>query len=291
MLNRGYKGSPDYNEISDFKVGISNTTPLAPDTDLDIAIPITDGTVNDDGSNLLTGADGGDNTTDNVATYKEGAGINDNTAQNLIANNTDTSKRWFIADLSALGSLITGTEPFGLWFYIKDATAFAKFLISGTAVEVKLGSDNANYYSQVWTVAQLATGWNWLTSNTTAVIALTETGTVAGNIDYFEIEVTTNNATDTFVAGDVVYDLLRQWATTDLLKVILTNFPDIDESNFQAETRCLINAAEANGFDLNALGIFNDDTSIRLHGEDVHTAESKGSTDEFLYIIKDRIED
>lgn len=244
----------------------------------------------DNGDNQLTGSSGGDNSTDNSTTYKPGAGLSDNKSQNLIANGTNATKIWTIANLAALGSNASGTQPFGLWLYIKDATALAKFKSSGTCVEIKLGSDASNYYSKTWTAADLATGWNWLTSNTTNLNALTETGTVSGNIDTFIIEITTNLSTDTFVAGDVLYDLLRQWATSDLVKNFESGYPSLDETNFEVQMRGQLTATQANGFDLNGFGLFNTDGTVLMHSEDTFTAESKSDTDVFTFIVVDRLE-
>ena len=60
---------------------------------------------------------------------------------------TNVLKIWTIADLSSLGTNITQTQFFGLWIFIKDSTALAKFKSSGTALEIKLGSDTGNYFS------------------------------------------------------------------------------------------------------------------------------------------------
>ncbi len=289
IINRSYKATPDYTVPSEGKVGISNTTPNIADTDLDVPIPISNGTVNDNGDNTLTGSSGGDNSTDNTTTFKPGAGLSDDTSQNLIANNTNATKIWTIANLAALGTNMTAAEPASLWLYILDATALAKFLSAGTAIEVKWGSDAANYYSKTWTAAELATGWNYLTTGTTNVEDLTETGTVVGNIDTFIIEITTNNATDTFVAGDVLYDLLRQWAASDLTKAYATGFPTIDEVNFEAQARVEILSTQANGFDVNGFGLFNTDTTVLMHSEDTFTAESKSDTDQFTFIAVDRL--
>lgn len=291
IINRAYKASPDYTVPSEFKVGISNGTPSVTDTDLDVAVPIANGTTNDDGSNTMTGSSGADNSTDNTTIYKEGAGNSDATAQNLLADGTSTNvlKIWTIADLSSAGSVMTATEPFALWFYIKDATELAKLKTSGTALEIKLGSDSSNYYSKTWTQANLAAGWNWLTSGTTAVNALTETGTVSGSIDTFIIEVTTNNAGDEFAAGELVYDLLRQWAVADLTKTYETSYPTIDETNFEMETQCVLSSVQANGFDLNGFGLVNTDGTVLFHSEDTFTAESKSDTDQFTFIVKDRL--
>lgn len=272
-----------------FKIGINNGTPVITNTDLTQAVPIDDGTVNDDGDNQLTGSSGGDNSTDNTTTYKEGAGTTDNTAQNLIANDTNATKIWTIANLAAAGANMTATQPFGLWLYIIDATALAKFKTSGTCLEVKFGSDTSNYYSKTYTVADLAVGWNFLTSNTTAINALTETGTVSGDIDTFIIEIITNNTTDTFIAGDVIYDILRQWSTTDLINSFSSGYPSFDYTNNEMTRRTYLNSIKGNGFLINGHAVFNEDTTPLLTDESTFTGESKSSTDEFIFIEKNRI--
>lgn len=289
LLNRTYKSAPDYLCPSLFKVGVSNDTPSATDTNLTNAVPIADGTVCDDGDNQFTGSSGGDNSTDNTDTYKEGAGASDATAQNLIANDTNALKIWTIANLAANGTNASGTQYVGLWLYIKDATALAKFKTSGTCLEIKLGKDSSNYYSKTYTAADLATGWNWLSSNTELLNEWTETGTVDAAIDTFLIEITTNNATDTFAEGDVVYDLLRQWEAADSYITFVSGYPSINETNFETEIRCQLLTTQANGFPLDGASIWNNDSTKLMHSEDTLSSESKSSTDQFTYIIKDRI--
>lgn len=292
MIERAYNSSTTTTVPSQFQVGINNGTPNVGDTALNTAIPIDDGTVNDDGSNTFTGSNGGDNSTNNTTIFKPGAGVSDDTAQSLITNATSATKTWTIANLASAGTNINGAQPFGLWFYIADATTLAFFLTSGTALEIRLGSDTSNYYSYTRTAAQLSTGWNWITSGaTTAVNTLTETGTVSGNIDTFVIIVTTNNSTDDWTDGNVVYDLLRQWdPATDLVKNFESGYPTIDTSNFEAEYRCVLSSTEANGFDINGFMPFNTDSTILAHSEDTFTAESKSDTDVFTFIVKDKIE-
>jgi len=283
LMYRGYTSSPtdtQYDPPTKFTIGINGTTPSENNTDLVEAIPISDGTVNDNGSTNLTGSSGGDNSTDNTTTYKEGAGESDNTAQNLIANDTNATKIWTIA---ALSTNITATQPVGLWIYIKDATALAKFV----SLEIKLGSDSSNYYSLSKTAAQLSTGWNWVNSGSTNVEDLTETGTVSGDIDTFIIEIVTNNATDEFVAGDVVYDLLRQWEDSDLLKLFNTGYPSLNLTNLEVSMKCTLLSNEGNGFLVDSIGTKNVDGYLM----DIHVQddESKSSTDEFIYTIKNRM--
>ncbi len=285
LLAERFLGTSAEATITRFLVGVGTTEPSISDTALEIAVPISNGTVNDNGDNTLTGSSGGDNSTDNTTTFKEGAGLSDDTAQNLIANNTNTAKIWTIADLSSLGTNITRTQPFGLWLFIKDQTALDKFITSGTALEIKLGSDSSNYFSLTKTVANLTIGFNWITSNTVNVEDLTETGTVTGNVDTFIIEITTNNATDTFVAGDVVYDLLRQWADSDLVKAIESSFPSYNSSTKEITSRLVLSLLEANGFPLTEVLIEN--SSSTGWSRDTFTSFSKSNTEELRFVNKD----
>ena len=286
LLAERFIGTSSENPISQFKVGVGLTTPTSANTDLEIAVPISDGTANDDGSNTLTGSSGGDNSTNNTTTFKEGAGQTDVTAQNLIANNGNATKIWTIADLSSAGTNITQTQFFGLWLYINDAADLAKFKSSGTALEIKLGSEVGNYFSLTKTASQLAVGWNWITSNTVAVEDLTETGTVAGNVDTFIIEITTNNATDTFVAGDVIYDLLRTWQASDLVKSFESGFPSYSSSTKEIQSRMILTLSQANGFPLTEIATRNTDGTSWTR--DTFTSFSKSLTEELRFTQKDK---
>ena len=288
MLNRTYKTTPDYTIPSQLQFGINNGTPLETDTGLDYPIPIDDGVVNDDGSNTLTGSSGGDNSTNNTSVYKPGAGTTDATAQNLIANNTNATKIWTISNLATAGNNIDGTKYIGLWLYIKNGTTLVKFF-NGTCIELKFGSDSSNYYSKTWDRSELSVGWNWLHSSTTAVEDLTETGTVSGNIDTFIIEITTINATDEFVAGDVVYDLLRTWDDADTLINFESGFPSFTEASQKVEVQGLLNSVKANGFDINACAVFNTDSPKKCFQIITFTAESKSDTDELAVLISNSL--
>jgi len=273
----------EYLAASQFNVGINNGTQNIADTNLDYPIPISDGTTNDDGSNNMTGSSGGDNSTDNTSTFKYGAGQTDNTGQNLIANNTSATKKWEIASLTVDADAAKYTS---LWFYILDSTALAKLLTSGTAVEIRIGVDTtANYYSYTRTSAQLSVGWNWI--STGDILSTWTTVGTPGTLNNFAIIITTNNATDEFVAGDIVYDLLRQWEESDFFKDFELD-PTLDFTNNKATTRCLLSSTNANGFDVNSLGLHNKDTSRLMASGDTFTAESKEPTDEFALVAVDK---
>ncbi len=294
LVYRGYTETGDlsatqYNPPSQFKISINNSTPNIDSTDLDYVIPIGDGTTNDDGSNTLTGSGGGDNSTDNTDTYKEGAGNTDATAQNLIANNTSTLKTWTISNLASAGNNITATQPFSIWLYIKDTTALDKFKSSSTAISIRLGSDSSNYYFKNFEKTDLTTGWNWLSSGTDNVDDLPANGTPGSPLDTFAIVIITNNATDAFVAGDVVYDLLRQWEETDLVKDLNSGFPSIDLTTQEATSTGEITSLEANGFLISGHALFNEDTTPLMLSEDTFEGESKSNTDTFKFTSKDRV--
>lgn len=295
MLYRAYTANANLSSTlrlapAQFQAGINQTTtPELTTTSIDNPIPLDDGTVNDDGSNQLTGSNGGTDTTDNTTTYKEGAGQVDATSQNLIAGSSSATKTWTISNLASNGTNISGTQPFGFWLYIKDTTTYDKFLTSGTCLEVRFGSDASNYYSKTFTASDLAVGWNWITSNTTNVEDLTETGTVSGNIDTFVIQITTNNSSDTFSAGDVMYDLLRQWATSDLYVDFASGYPSFDYVNNEVTIRVFLDSTKANGFDINAILTANKDTTPLADFIMTMVEESKSSTDEFAWVLKHRI--
>ena len=292
MLNRGWKTVPDYTVPSLFMIGRNNSTPTTSSTGLDTPIPITDGTLIDPGSNSFTGSLGGTNTTSNTSLYKPGMSLSDNTGQNLLANGSSVSKVWTKTGLT--NNFVT-TKPFGLWLYIKDSTTLAKFKSSSTALEIRIGSDASNYYYRTFTASTLTTGWNWITSNTTLVSALSTVGTPGGTLNTFIIVITTNNATDTFAAptnptAEVVYDMARQWASTDTQKAFVSGYPSIDEVNMIVEIRGYIVSTEMNGFDFNSVALKNTDGTPIVSDIDVFSpAESKSDTDEFSIILKNQL--
>jgi len=287
----GSLSSTEYLPLSQFKVGVDNSTPNIANNDLDNPIPISNGTVCDDGSNNLTGSDGGDNTTDNILTYKEGAGVVDATAQNLIANDTNATKKWEIADLTTNGANAVSTKYISQWLYIRTddlGVTLAKFKSSGTCLEIRLGADTtANYYSQTLEASDLAVGWNLLCDN--ALLSTWTTVGTPGTLNNFAIIITTNNATDEFIEGDVIYDLLRQWEASDLTKDFTTSYPTIDLTNLEVTTRAYLTSLEANGFLIDGLGFFNEDTSPLMGSEDTMDGASKSDTDEFAFVVVDRL--
>ena len=276
--------STEYLPPSQFKIGDHANVNIL-NTELDLSFPISNGDVNDDGTNTLTGSSGGNNSTNNTVRYKPGAGTTDNTAQNLNVNDTSADKIFTIADLSTAGVAIDKTKYCGLWLYFRNDSLDELTTID--SVEIRLGSDSSNYYYKKFDKSDLSDGWNWLYLG--IVEDLTETGTVGASIIYFYIKLTTNNATDIWAEADVVYDLLRQWEESDTLKDYMAGYPEKDLDNKQAIMKSYLNTLEAVGFNITAIAHFNKDTNKKLTSISNFTAESKGDTDEFIFIDVDRV--
>ena len=275
----------EYLPESQFTVGINEVQPLISHTSLNQPIPIYDGTVNDDGTNTLTGSSGGSDSTTNTTIFKPGGGIIDNTAQNLISNTTNATKQWTITNLATEGNVINKTQYCGLWLYFRNNVL--DYFTSTDCVEIRLGSDSSNYYYKKYNKDFFTSGWNWL--NLSLVNSLNEEGTVGATVNYFSVIITTNNASDTWVEGDVVYDLLRQWEIDDLFKDYVTDYPSINLTNLEVTKQAYLNSLEAVGFLINGYGDWNKDTTPKLGSKARVTPRSKADTDEFIFISKDRI--
>lgn len=266
-----------YTNPTTFCIGSGTTTPTTADTGIQTLNPIADGTINDDGQTALTGSLGGTNTTDNTTTYKEGGGVTDNTSQNLLANNSSTAKVW--------EGTITGvnkTYYVGFWIYIKDAAALAKLKpLPSYALNVRIGDNSGNYYEKNIDKTYFAVGWNWF--NLGILQNLTTTGSPTTGCTYLYLQLTTVNATDTFAAGDVLYDLLRSWTVANATKTLSVGYPTFDDTNFVITNRGLLLTTEANGENISEFGLFNTDATPLMYSHAVFTNIAKTSSIQVIF--------
>lgn len=286
MLNRMYKSTPDYTAPSQFKVGTGDTAPTVNDTDLELSIPIGDGDTCDNGAQTLTGSVGGTNTTTNTFTFKPGADQTDDSAQNLLVNNTDVNKIWTLENLSTSGATALADKYTAFWLYIKDISVLQKFKTSGTCLNVKIGTDASNYYYKEFAVGSLVLGWNWVQLD--ELDTNLSTGTPTAPLNWFQITIITNNATDTFNEGDVIYDFLRQWETTDLFEDISS--VAFNENTVTATITATLFSTQAVGYNLTEIGTFNTDATPKMDGRDTFSSEGKSSEDEFKFTIVDGLD-
>jgi hypothetical protein len=281
--------STEYLPESQFSIGMNEITPLITATSLTQNIPIADGTVNDDGSNTLTGSAGGEDSTANTIIFKPGANQSDNTAQNLITNTSSLTKTWTISNLATAGVICNASNFVGLWLYIKDAATLDKFEQTGTCIQVRIGAavGGSDYYYKDWTISKLTTGWNWLCEN--ELLSSWDVSGTPGVLSQFQINIYTIDAASTFVAGDVIYDLLRSWAVADMYKDYTTNYPSINLTNLEVTKQGYLTSLEAVGYNITGYGDYNKDSSIKLGSKAKLRTRSKADTDEFIFINKDRI--
>ena len=271
----------EYTPDKFFKISINETVPLKTNTKLNNVIPITYGTPIDDGTNQLTGSNGGNNTTSNTTVFKPGAGLLDNEAQNLIANTTSEIKQWHISTTTAINK----QKHIGLWLFFNSAVI--PTLQAFNCVEFRFGSDSSNYYSASFGVSILQPSWNWFDLG--VVDELNETGTVGASVNYFSIIIRTNNSADVWDAGEVVYDLLRQWDDTDLIKQYVEGHPNIKLNNLEVIRQGYITSTDAVGFNINGYADFNNDTVKLMTSKSRFKSRSKSDNDELIFISKDRI--
>ena len=297
ILHRAYTATADlsatlYLAPTQFKVGMTATTPSITDTELTLPIPIQNGTVLDAASKSWSGSLGAIASTSNTTTYKQGASLSDVTAQNLLSGTSNVVRLWEMSSLSGSFNACPITQFAGFWLYIKDATALAKISsTSGSAVELRLGDDGTNYYYKDWARSALAVGWNWMHTWSGSVGGLSKIGSPAtsGTVDYAAIAVSGSETTTEFTTGEIIYDLLRSWGTSDTRKDFQSGWPTFDYINLEVEQRCTLNTLQASGFLIDNLGIYNEDTTTLLASEDAFNDESKSDTDEFAFVAVDRI--
>ena len=283
ILNRAYKSSPDYSEISQFKIGIGTTTPGASDTSLDTPIPIT-GTEQADACDSITnwaqGTDGAISL--NNTTYKEGTGgINlyksGATVDNVVYynNNNMTSLDFTAKDI---------------WVFLFISTNGYAVLAISDAIEIRFGNDyDTNYYYLKYDKADLSTGWNYLKMNTTNG---TEQGSVTlASCDSGAIKVTYSASGDTLAEADsFIVDDYKLASVDDYKKMFVTGYPTFDETNKKVTVRCHLNSLNSNGYQISEIGTFNTDGNLIMMDRDVFTAQSKTNLDEFAFVIINEME-
>jgi len=280
-VNRIAKSTPDYTVVSRFKVGTGQSAVTVSDTDLTMAIPITNTEVVcacDAVTDWNESADGDIATTSTA--YKEGT-----YALTLIKDATTAYYvSWYNEALASLD--FTAKDLWG-WIYIKDATTLAK-LATSDALEIRYGNDwDTNYYYYRYDKADLSVGWNIIKFD---ISDATEEGAVTdASCDSLAIKLTFSSTAQELVADEIIIDDFKLASATDYFKDFTSGYPTVDETNFEIVTESYLNSVEANGFLLTGVGTFNIDGTILM--QDVHkfTAFSKSNSEELIFEIKNRL--
>jgi len=283
MINRSYKSSPDYSEISEFKIGIGTTTPSTSDTDLAISIPIDDTEQEDSCDSITNWSQGTDGAISlNNSTYKEGTG-----SINLYKTAGTVDNVLYYNNNNMTSSDFTSKD---LWVFFYISTDGYSKLATTDAVELRFGNDyNTNYYYRRYDKADLSSGWNYLIMNTTTG---TEEGSVTlGSCDSGGIKITYSASTDEITEGNAF--LTDDWKlaeASDYEKIFVSGYPTFDETNKKVTVRCHLTTLEANGYQLSEIGTFNTDGTPVMMDRDVFTAQSKTNLDEFAFVIINEME-
>lgn len=281
MLNRTYKSSPDYTIPSQFKVGIGTTTPSASDTAVETPVPIT-GTESVDACDATTGwtANGTNSVSLNTSSFKEGTG-----SLNLIKSDTSSATISMSKTTTSLASF--ASKDLWVFAYI-SSTLYALLKTSGTALQIRFGTDGSNYYSYDRTKAQLSEGWNYLNFNTGTASGTTGSpGTT--NLDTTYISYITESALSTSSAGDFIIDDFKVASSGDYLQAFTSGYPTFDEASRTVTVNCFLSTTQANGFLISEIGTFNSDGTIKLIDHDVFTAQAKTQYDQFSFTITNEV--
>jgi len=274
LLNRGSKATPDYTIPSTFKVSIDTSDVTWVDTSLSTTVPIT-GTESVDDCSVTTGwtASGSNSVAVNTVTFKPDGG----TDGSLTLIKSDVSSAT-VSVAKTVTSLDGTSKDLLTWIYVIDAAALAKISSSS----IRYGSDSSNYYLIAIT---LSVGWNFIKTAITSGFDSTVGSPVIGSLDYYYFDMVTNNATDTFSSGDIIFDSIRLASVDDYLKTIETDLI-IDETDGSVSTISKLSVSEANGFLINGHGIFNTDSSPKMTDTGKFASYSKGTTDLFKFTNK-----
>lgn len=281
VLNRTFKATPDYATPTLYKVGIGTTTPVIADTDLGNPIP-HDSTELVDACDVTTGwVDSADMTLSvNSTTYKE----------NLLALNLtkDGTGAALASTTKPTTSLDFTSKDLTIWIYVADATVYAQ-LATTDCLTIRFGSDASNYYQWTKDKADLAVGWNAVGKFNTDNEDSTTGSPAITACDYSYIGVTATGASETWVAGKIIMDEWKLANATDYTSTYEAGYPSIDETAFTVTTRTLLTTTQANGYPLTEFGMFNADATAKMFSRIVHTAITKTSSVQVIYIEKDEI--
>lgn len=282
ILDKAYNSSAAASTPTTFKVGINQTTALETDTDLTQSVPISGFEVVDDCEATTGWSDSADMTVSlNTSTFIIGSGSLNLTKDGTASVNASTEK--------TVTSLNFTSKQIELFFRIDDQTTLDKFTTTD-CITIRYGSSSGDYYQWTKDKADLSTGLNYIGKLDTTNEDSTTGTPVDASMDYFLIQITTNNTSDVWAAGKVLMDDIRITSSDDLTKSLSSGYPIIDKTTLQVTMRGEINSTEAIGQNINGFAIFNTDGTPIMEGIDDLVVESKSNTDNLIFVSKTRLQ-
>jgi hypothetical protein len=215
-------------------------------------------------------------TTLNTTTYKVGL-------SSLNLTKTGTAGVSFYTEKNTTSWDFTSKE-FSIWIFIDDAGTLAKLSVTD-CLKIWFGNDSSNYFEWTKDRVDLSVGWNLIHDLTSLNGA--QTGTVTLNAcDYTRIILETVNTTDTWSAGKFAMDDLKLISSGDYVKNLESGYPVIDFNTMDVTMRARLATANANGYYISEVGIFNTDNPKLIESRMTFTPISKSVTDEIIFVIK-----
>lgn len=276
IINRTFKSVPDYTAVKYYKVGINSATPLITDTNLTNPIPIKNTEIIDDCEAITGWTDSADMTLSVNSTHKKVGNYSLNlTKDGTGSASASTSKTTTSYDFTS--------KALSIWIYITDTATLNK-LATSNCLEIRYGSDASNYYKWTKNKADLSVGWNLFMNLTSSNATVVSSPTITA-CDYTFIQLTATASSDTWAADSIAMDDIKLISTDDYLDDIDSTSPELDEINKEVTITTYLSSLEATGYDIDSLGLFNDDGTPLMFGEITFDSESKNQTDEFSFTV------
>jgi len=254
LMNRAFKGTPDYNEVSDFKCSDDTSIYLETDTDIEEnQIPLQNiETVDDCETADWTESTDAEGETLNSSSYKEGTN-----SLNLGKDGTSSTT----ASYSKTTSSLNGTsKDLCLWVYVATLSDLA----TSNSITIRFGSDSSNYYQKAYDNADLTAGWNFFKIAITGGFDSTTGSPSISALDYSYIAFETTDTGDTITLGDLRMDYWHLVSSGDYFKALETGYPLISEEDLQVTIRGKLTTTEGNGHNISKVGFVNDDATRKL---------------------------
>jgi hypothetical protein len=280
VFDRAFRTTPTYSIPSTIKIGRNQSDVTLATTILNNLIPIT-GTETVDDCEATTGwtADADTAVALNSTTFKIGSNA---------LNFTKTGTTLSTATLYKTTTSVDFTDKnLHSWIYID--TDEVSLAASGTAVEIRFGSDSSNYYYKQYTAVEYAAlqNGNW------ADLYFDSTDSTGSPVitacDYYELILTLTATSEVWTAGSVILDDLKVASTDDYILSQDTNYPVYDTTNREITRQFTLLTTYANGYNVDGILEENTDSTKKSYSVTKQNDASKSSSDQFIFTISDRI--
>ena len=283
LLHRGYSENPSTTSFlapSVFKVGFSQADPVSSDSDLTNPVPIS-GTEQADACS--DPSDWGVVTATNYVSVSTSVVQEGSTALCLVKADTGSVTATFFNE-DNMNSLDFTDKRFFMRLFADTSADFN----TTASVRIGFGSSTADYWFQEKDLVDLVDGWNAV--NFTIASADGVVGSpVTASCDSGVVVARTTAAVSQLSTGELVMDDWFLASDGDFTKGFQSGFPKFDTTKKEVNVRGFLSVSEANGFDIDGSGLFNEDDSPMMHSVDKFSSVSKTGTEKVVFIWTDKI--